>query len=74
MRIRFTGPSGDDGPGLTFLPALFYVGDGPEQFDKAFTGIGVVWVVPAKNGKYQLKVSDTIENLFIKGYMKYSLW
>ena len=24
--IRFTGPSGDDGPGPTFSPALFYVG------------------------------------------------
>ncbi len=47
-RIRFTGPSGDDGPGPTFSPALFYVGGGPERFEKAFDGIGAVWVVPGK--------------------------
>ena len=47
-RIRFTGPSGDDGPGPTFSPALFYVGDGPERFEVAFEGIGAVWVVPGR--------------------------
>ena len=45
-RIRFVGPSGDDGPGPTFSPALFYVGEGPERFERAFAGIGAVWVVP----------------------------
>jgi len=47
-RIRLTGPSGDDGPGPTFSPALFYVGEGPERFERAFAGIGAVWVVPGK--------------------------
>jgi hypothetical protein len=28
--------------------ALFYVGEGPERFEKAFAGIGAVWVVPGK--------------------------
>src|SRR5512137_2821532 len=45
-RIRFIGPSGGDGPGSTFSPALFYVGEGPERFDETFTGIGEVWVGP----------------------------
>jgi len=48
VRIRFVGPSGDDGPGPTFSPALFFVGDGTERFEKAFAGIGAVWVVPRK--------------------------
>ena len=47
-RIRFAGPTGDNGPGPTFSPALFYVGNGPERFEKSFDGIGVVWVVPGK--------------------------
>ena len=47
-RIRFVGPSGDSGPGPTFSPALFYIGDGPERFERAFAGIGAVWVVPKK--------------------------
>ena len=47
-RIRFTGPSGDDGPGPTFSPALFYVGERPERFEEVFAGIGAVWVVPEK--------------------------
>jgi len=46
-RIRFVGPAGDDGPGSTFSPALFYIGDMPERFEKAFAGIGAVWVVPS---------------------------
>jgi hypothetical protein len=29
-----------------FSPALFYVGERPGRFEKAFKGIGVVWVVP----------------------------
>jgi len=33
---------------IRFTPALFYVGGGPEQFEKAFAGIGAVWVVPGK--------------------------
>ena len=44
-RIRFVGPSGDDGPRPTFSPALFYVGDGPERFERAFAGIAkAVWL------------------------------
>ena len=30
----FSSPSGDDGPGPVFSPALFYVGDGTEQFER----------------------------------------
>jgi len=45
-RIRFGGPSGFDGPGPTFSPALFYVGERPKRFERAFAGIGAVWVVP----------------------------
>jgi len=44
-RIRFVGPKGNDS-GPTFSPALFYVGDGPERFEREFAGIGAVWVVP----------------------------
>ena len=44
-RIRFVGPQGNDS-GPTFSPALFYVGERPERFEKAFKGIGVVWEVP----------------------------
>ena len=41
-RIRFTGPAGDSGPGPTFSPALFYVGDGPvrEGVCQARGGVG----------------------------------
>jgi len=58
-RIRFSGPSGDEGPGPTFSPALFYVGDRPERFEEAFAGIGAVWVVPkvrnaGKENKFSL--------------------
>jgi len=45
-RIRFVRPSCDYRPGPTFSPALFYVGERPERFEKTFTGIGAVWVVP----------------------------
>jgi len=45
-RIRFVGPTGEEGPGPTFSPTLFYAGDRPERFEKAFEGIGMVWVVP----------------------------
>lgn len=45
-RIRFVGPSGSDGPGPTFSPALFYVGDRPERFADAFRVIGDVWITP----------------------------
>ena len=45
-RVRFVSPSGDDGPGSTFAPALFYVGMRPERFEEAFARIGAVWVVP----------------------------
>ena len=45
-RIRFVGPAGDEGPGPTFSPALFYVGGRPERFERAFAGIGSVWEVP----------------------------
>jgi hypothetical protein len=45
-RIRFVGPAGEAGPGPTFSPALFYVGERPERFEKAFVGIGPVWEVP----------------------------
>jgi len=48
-RIRFTGPSGDDGPGPTFSQALFYVGEGPERFEKVFSEIGTVWAVAGHN-------------------------
>ena len=47
-RIRFIGPSGDDGTGPTFSPALFYVGSRAEQFDEAFALIKTRWVVPLK--------------------------
>jgi hypothetical protein len=50
-RIRFVGPAGDSGPGPTFSPALFYVGERPELFEKAFAGIGMVWDVPGKREK-----------------------
>ena len=46
-RIRFIGPQGNES-GPTFSPALFYVGDGPERFEKAFAMIGPVWGVPWK--------------------------
>ena len=46
--IRFTGPAGEERTGPTFSPALFYVGEDPERFEKAFAGIGAVWVVPGK--------------------------
>jgi len=39
-RIRFVGPAGDDGPGSTFSSALFYVGERPDRFERAFGGIG----------------------------------
>lgn len=42
------GPVGNES-GPTFSPALFYVGDGPERFERAFAGIGAVWVVPEHN-------------------------
>jgi hypothetical protein len=42
---RFTGPAGEERTGLTFSPALFYIGERPERFEKVFAGIGVVWVV-----------------------------
>jgi len=48
-RIRFVGPTGDDGPRPTFSPALFYVGGmDRKRFERAFAGIGAVWVVPKK--------------------------
>jgi hypothetical protein len=31
-----------------FPPALFYVGEGPDRFERAFAGIRVVWVVLEK--------------------------
>ena len=31
---------------IAVFPALFYVGDGPDRFERAFARIGVVWVVP----------------------------
>jgi hypothetical protein len=45
-RIRFTGPG--DSSGSTFSPAMFYIGEGLERFERAFAGIGPVWVVPGK--------------------------
>jgi hypothetical protein len=42
--IQFAGPSGNKSPGPTFLPALLYIGE--ERFERAFAGIGAVWVVP----------------------------
>jgi hypothetical protein len=47
-RIHFVDPSGDDGPGPTFSPALFYIGNRPELFERSFAGIGAVWVVPER--------------------------
>ncbi|MDO9036569.1 MAG: hypothetical protein Q7U51_15395 [Methanoregula sp.] len=47
-RIRFVGPFGDDGPGPTFSPALFYVGTQAKRFEEAFAQIGALWVVPGK--------------------------
>jgi len=46
VRIRFTGPAGEERTGPTFSPALFYIGPRPERFEKAFVGIGAVWVAP----------------------------
>jgi hypothetical protein len=40
-RIRFVGPLGNESR-PTFSLALFYVGDRPERFEEAFTGIGEV--------------------------------
>ena len=45
-RIRFTGSAGEERTGPTFSPALFYAGERPGRFEKAFGGIGAVWVVP----------------------------
>ena len=45
-RIRFVEPSGDEGSGPTFSPALFCIGSRAERFEEAFTGIGAVWEVP----------------------------
>ena len=42
------GPAGEERTGPTFSPALFYVGTRAEWFEKAFAGIGAVWVVPGK--------------------------
>ena len=38
-RIRFVGPWGNES-GATFSPALFYVGEGPERFERVFAGDG----------------------------------
>lgn len=46
-RIRFFSSQGND-TGPTFSPALFYVGEQPERFEKAFAKIGAVWVVPGQ--------------------------
>lgn len=43
-RIRFVGPG--DSSGSTFSPALFYIGERPDQFERVFVGIGMVWIVP----------------------------
>jgi len=40
-RIRFVGPAGNES-GSTFSPAVFYVGQRPERFEMAFSGIGAV--------------------------------
>ena len=40
------GPADDEGPGPTFSPTLFYVGEGPVRFKRTFTEIGAVWRVP----------------------------
>jgi hypothetical protein len=48
-RIRFMGPTGEEWTGPTFSLALFYVGERPEWFERAFTEIGAVWVVRGKN-------------------------
>jgi hypothetical protein len=45
-RVRFVGPAGDSGPGPTFSPALYFVGDGSERFEGAFAQIGAVRMVP----------------------------
>ena len=50
-RIRFVGPQGND-TGPKFSPALFYVGERPKRFEKAFEGIGEVWVVPKERKSY----------------------
>jgi hypothetical protein len=44
-RTRFTEPAGEERTGLTFSPALFYVGERPERFEVAFEEIGAVWVM-----------------------------
>jgi len=49
VRIRFTGPAGEERTGPTFSPALFYVGERPERGEKVFAGIGAVWVVPGES-------------------------
>jgi hypothetical protein len=36
--IRFAGPAGEERTGPTFSPALFYVGERAERFEKAFAG------------------------------------
>jgi hypothetical protein len=44
-RIHFTRPHGNES-GPTFSPALFYVGEKAEQFERVFAEIGKVWIVP----------------------------
>jgi len=39
-RIRFAGSAGEERTGPTFSPALFYAGERPERFEKAFAGDG----------------------------------
>ena len=48
MRIRFVGPSGDNGLGPTFSPVLFYVDTQAGRFEKGFDRFGAVFVVPEK--------------------------
>jgi len=64
-RIRFVGPAGVEGPGPTFSPALFYVGERPERFENALERIGVVWIAPrntqARNIGFSSSILDKID-------------
>lgn len=50
-RIQFVGPSGNGGPGPTFSPALFYVGDRPGRSAGSITRTG-----PRKGKRNEIEI------------------
>ena len=63
-RIRFAGPSGDDGPGPTFSPALFYVGEGQERFESVCQDRYSVDCAGKGSGKKGFGVNKSIQHKF----------